>query len=112
MIVAVDVTERRRLEQQLRETQKMEAIGRLAAGVAHDFNNILLAIRSYNWLLGQSRDPEAPAHIHNVTQVDHAIDRAATLLDNRPCSDSPNYGASKSSTSQKPSLACAACFAP
>jgi len=60
MIVAVDVTERRRLEQQLRETQKMEAIGRLAAGVAHDFNNILLAIRSYNWLLGQSQDPQAP----------------------------------------------------
>ena len=79
MIVAVDVTERRRLEQQLRETQKMEAIGRLAAGVAHDFNNILLAIRSYNWLLGQSQDPKAPEHIHNVTQIDHAIDRAATL---------------------------------
>jgi two-component system cell cycle sensor histidine kinase/response regulator CckA len=79
MIVAVDVTERRRLEQQLRETQKMEAIGRLAAGVAHDFNNILLAIRSYNWMLGQSPDPQAPEHIHNVAQVDHAIDRAATL---------------------------------
>jgi PAS domain S-box-containing protein len=79
MIVAVDVTERRRLEQQLRETQKMEAIGRLAAGVAHDFNNILLAIRSYNWMLGQSRDPQAPEHIHNVAQVDRAIDRAATL---------------------------------
>ncbi|HEX2398398.1 MAG TPA: PAS domain S-box protein, partial [Mycobacterium sp.] len=79
MIIAVDVTERRRLEQQLRETQKMEAIGRLAAGVAHDFNNILLAIRSYNWLLGQSRDPEAPEHIHSVTQIDRAIDRAATL---------------------------------
>jgi CheY-like chemotaxis protein len=57
----------------------MEAIGRLAAGVAHDFNNILLAIRSYNWLLGQSQDPQAPEHIHSVTQVDRAIDRAATL---------------------------------
>jgi two-component system, cell cycle sensor histidine kinase and response regulator CckA len=79
MTVAVDVTDRRQLEQRLRQTQKMEAIGRLAAGVAHDFNNILLAIRGYSWMLGQSRDADAEDHSYNVDQIDRAVDRAAGL---------------------------------
>jgi two-component system, cell cycle sensor histidine kinase and response regulator CckA len=78
MTVAVDVTDRRQLEQRLRQTQKMEAIGRLAAGVAHDFNNILLAIRGYSWMLGQSQDA-AEDHMYNVGQIDRAVDRAAGL---------------------------------
>ena len=74
----VDVTERRALETQLRQAQKMEAIGRLAAGVAHDFNNLLTIISGYSSIQLERSAPDDPVH-HEAAQIRAASDRAAAL---------------------------------
>ncbi len=80
-----DITERKRqetvrqlLEQQLRQAQKMEAIGRLAGGVAHDFNNLLMVIQTYTELL-QDRLPMHDNLRKNTEQVLKAAERGASL---------------------------------
>jgi two-component system, cell cycle sensor histidine kinase and response regulator CckA len=73
-----DVSERRQLEEQLRQTQKIEAIGRLAGGVAHDFNNLLSAIIGFGQLARQLADPATPLRRY-VDEVLRAAERAATL---------------------------------
>lgn len=73
-----DVTEKHRLEEQLRQAQKMEAIGRLAGGIAHDFNNLLTVITGYSDLALQELPQDHPlAEI--VAQIRQASLRAADL---------------------------------
>ncbi|MBJ6727926.1 hybrid sensor histidine kinase/response regulator [Geomesophilobacter sediminis] len=73
-----DVTEQTQLEQQLRHAQKMEALGTLAGGVAHDFNNILTVIIGYSNVIARSLKKDDPLQ-HPVDQIIAASDRAASL---------------------------------
>lgn len=73
-----DITERRNLEAQLLQSQKMDAIGRLAGGVAHDFNNLLMVIGAYAELMQDSLAVEHPLR-RNVVEILTASRRAADL---------------------------------
>jgi two-component system cell cycle sensor histidine kinase/response regulator CckA len=75
---AVDLVERRSLETQLRQSQKMEAIGRLAGGVAHDFNNVLTVILSNSEILAAGLGPDDPSR-RELIEIRDAAQRAATL---------------------------------
>ncbi len=76
--IARDITERRRMEEQLRQSQKLEAIGVLAGGVAHDFNNLLTGILGYTSLLkAEALPPERVGEAIDVIQ--RAAERAAEL---------------------------------
>ena len=77
-MIAEDVTERRALEDQLRQSQKMEAIGRLAGGIAHDFNNLLTVIKGYSELMLEGLELADRLH-PEVEEIKKAADRAASL---------------------------------
>jgi len=78
LVVARDISERHLLEQQLRQSQKMEAVGRLAGGVAHDFNNLLMVIKGHTELLLNVL-PNEEKYSRKIEQIDRAADRASTL---------------------------------
>ncbi len=77
-MIAEDVTERRNLEDQLRQSQKMEAVGRLAGGVAHDFNNLLTVIKGYTELMLEEFREHDPMR-GELEEIRKAADRASAL---------------------------------
>ncbi len=79
LLLAQDVSERTLLERQLRQAQKMETIGQLAAGVAHDFNNILTVIQGHAGLL-QHKWPTGEAQSKSLQEITNAAGRATTLI--------------------------------
>jgi two-component system cell cycle sensor histidine kinase/response regulator CckA len=76
--MSLDITDRKQLEEQLRQAQKMEAVGRLAGGIAHDFNNLLMVIQGYGDLLVERLPSGDPLH-RNAEQIQMAAQRASSL---------------------------------
>ncbi|PJB40389.1 MAG: hybrid sensor histidine kinase/response regulator [Deltaproteobacteria bacterium CG_4_9_14_3_um_filter_63_12] len=78
LAIAVDVTDQRAIEDHLRQSQKMEAIGQLASGVAHDFNNVLCAITGNAELMLEELSPEDPLR-ESLVEIHQASERGAKL---------------------------------
>jgi PAS domain S-box-containing protein len=78
VVVMADASERRKLEAQLRQSQKLEAVGQLAGGIAHDFNNLLTVILSYSQMLLSDLPAASPA-VADVREIEGAAGRAASL---------------------------------
>ena len=78
MVVLRDITHQHQLEEQLRQSQRMESIGKLAGGVAHDFNNLLTAILGYALLLLENL-PAGSESRPDAEQIQKASERAAAL---------------------------------
>lgn len=78
VLMVRDLSERKKLEDQIRQSQKMEAIGRLAGGIAHDFNNLTQAILGYSNLLNERLAKEDPNR-DAVQQIQKSVDQATSL---------------------------------
>jgi PAS domain S-box-containing protein len=73
-----DITEQKRLEAQLQQAQRMEAIGTLAGGIAHDFNNVLMGIQGHASLVSLETDPDHP-HFEHLKGIEETVQRGADL---------------------------------
>lgn len=80
LVAARDVSDRRRLQAELRQAQRMEAVGRLASGIAHDFNNFLLVIAGHCQLLGRST-PDETSLKRRIRLIEDAVERAGQLTE-------------------------------
>ena len=83
IVIVRDIFERKKLEEQYRQSQKMEAVGRLAGGIAHDFNNLMQAILGYSTLIENSlpaADPNREPLVQIQKSVDHATSMTRQLL--------------------------------
>jgi PAS domain S-box-containing protein len=78
LCIGNDITERKKLEAQLQQAQKMEAIGTLAGGVAHDFNNLLMGIQGRTSLMLMGTDPSHPHHAH-LKGIEESVESASEL---------------------------------
>ncbi len=78
IVIVRDISERKRLEEQYRQSQKMEAVGRLAGGIAHDFNNLMQAILGYSNLLDRRLGPGDPNH-QTVEHIQKSLAHASSL---------------------------------
>ncbi len=79
VVTVEDITERLALESQLRQSQKMESVGQLAAGLAHDINNVLTIIQGHAGLLLNATPPNGPG-VRSLQQISAAADRAAGFI--------------------------------
>ncbi len=77
-LIVRDIRERRQLNEKFRKSQRMEAVGKLAGGVAHDFNNVLTTIRGYSDLVMDSLKDEDPL-VDDLKEIKRATERAAAL---------------------------------
>ena len=106
LILAHDVSERRRMEQRLVEAEKLEAVGRLAGGVAHDFNNLLTVIHGYASLLSETTEGETHDGLGEILR---AAEQASALTRQLLAFSRRQVMRATCSTSTRPSPGCSRC---